>query len=165
MSATPVMNQDKVVAFDLPAVACKKWDLTAGRCRRTRECCCCGAWNGGWDWPGGWRNAWRTGATPLRITHPLEEMLRLRMFAIAAGYEDADDCDALRHDPVFKMAVRHAPESGDPLCSRPTMSRLENAPGKIELAQMQGALVLGSSGVIARPVFQFAQAKTLLSAW
>ena len=84
---------------------------------------------------------------PLRITHPLEEMLRLRMFAIAAGYEDADDCDALRHDPVFKMAVRHAPESGDPLCSRPTMSRLENAPGKIELAQMQGALVLGSSGV------------------
>jgi hypothetical protein len=30
------------------------------------------------------------------------------MFAIAAGYEDANDCDALRHDPVFKMAVGHA---------------------------------------------------------
>ena len=27
-----------------------------------------------------------------RIEHPLEEMLRLRMFAIAAGYEDANDC-------------------------------------------------------------------------
>ena len=65
-------------------------------------------------------------------------MLRLRMFAIAAGYEHADDCDALRHDPVFKMAVKHAPERGDPLCSQPTMSRLENAPGKIELAQMRG---------------------------
>ena len=49
----------------------------------------------------------------------------MRMFAIAAGYEDANDCDALRHDPVFKMAVGHAPESGDPLCSQPTMSRLE----------------------------------------
>ena len=30
---------------------------------------------------------------PDRISHRLEEMLRLRMFAIAAGYEDADDCD------------------------------------------------------------------------
>jgi hypothetical protein len=66
----------------------------------------------------------------LRITHPLEEMLRLRMFAIAAGYEDADDCDALRHDPVFKMAVGHAPEGSDPLCSQPPMSRLESAPSR-----------------------------------
>ena len=37
----------------------------------------------------------------------------LRMFAIAAGYEDADDCDWLRHDPVFKMAVGLLPESGE----------------------------------------------------
>jgi hypothetical protein len=35
------------------------------------------------------------------------------MFAIAAGYEDANDCDSLRYDPIFKMAVGHAPESGD----------------------------------------------------
>src|SRR3954463_16089687 len=80
---------------------------------------------------------------PERIEHPLEEMLRLRMFAIAAGYEDADDCDSLRHDPVFKMAVGHAPESGDPLCSQPTMSRLENAPSKIEIARLMAALVDG----------------------
>ena len=42
---------------------------------------------------------------PERIVHPLEEMLRLRMLAIAAGYEDADDCDLLRYDPIFKMAA------------------------------------------------------------
>ena len=54
---------------------------------------------------------------PELIEHTLEEMLRLRMFAIASGYEDADDCDFLRHDPIFKMAVGRAPESGDPLCS------------------------------------------------
>ena len=60
-----------------------------------------------------------------RIDHPLEEMLRLRMFAIAAGYEDANDCATLRHDPVFKMAVERLPETGDPLCSQPTLSRLE----------------------------------------
>src|SRR5450432_4187787 len=57
---------------------------------------------------------------PGRIDHPLVEMLRLRMFAIAAGYEDTNDCTTLRHDPVFKMAVGHAPESGEPLCSQPT---------------------------------------------
>jgi hypothetical protein len=78
---------------------------------------------------------------PERIEHTLEEMLRLRMFAIAAGYEDADDCDALRHDPIFKMAVGQAPESGDPLCSQPTMSRLENAPSKIEIARLMAAMV------------------------
>ena len=78
---------------------------------------------------------------PERIEHPLEEMLRLRMFAIAAGYEDANDCDALRHDPIFKMAVGHAPESGDPLCSQPTMSRLENAPSKIEIGRLMAAMV------------------------
>src|SRR6202035_3649248 len=78
---------------------------------------------------------------PERIEHPLEEMLRLRMFAIAAGYEDADDGDSLRYDPIFKMAVGHAPESGEALCSQPTMSRLENAPSKIEIARLMRALV------------------------
>ena len=78
---------------------------------------------------------------PERIEHSFEEMLRLRMFAIAAGYEDANDCDALRHDPVFKMAVGHAPESGDALCSQPTMSRLENAPSKIEIGRLMAAMV------------------------
>ena len=33
---------------------------------------------------------------PERVVHTLPAMLRFRMFAIACGYEDADDCDALR---------------------------------------------------------------------
>jgi hypothetical protein len=37
--------------------------------------------------------------------------------------------------------VGHAPESGDPLCSQPTMSRLENAPSKIEIARLMAAMV------------------------
>jgi hypothetical protein len=78
---------------------------------------------------------------PARIDHDLVEMLRLRMFLIAAGYEDADDCDALRSDPVFKLAVGRLPESGNALCSQPTMSRLENAPSKVEIARMMAAMV------------------------
>lgn len=77
---------------------------------------------------------------PDLILHTVEEMLRLRMFAIASGYEDADDCDSLRYDPIFKMAVGRLPESGEPLCSQPTMSRLENAPSKIEIARMMAAM-------------------------
>jgi len=78
---------------------------------------------------------------PYLISHTVEEMLRLRMFLIASGYEDADDCDFLRHDPIFKMALGRLPQTGEPLCSQPTMSRLENAPTKIEIARMMAAMV------------------------
>lgn len=78
---------------------------------------------------------------PDLIEHPVEEMLKLRIFAIAAGYADADDCDLLRHDPIFKMAVGRLPATGEPLCSQPTMSRLENAPSKIEIARAMAAMV------------------------
>lgn len=78
---------------------------------------------------------------PARIDHALVEMLRLRMFLIAAGYEDADDCDALRADPVFKLALGRLPETGPALCSQPTMSRLENAPSRLEIARMMAAMV------------------------
>jgi hypothetical protein len=78
---------------------------------------------------------------PDLITHTVEEMLRLRMFAIAAGYEDANDFDRLRHDPIFKMAAGHPPESGDPLCSQPTLSRLENAPSRTTLGRMMRAMI------------------------
>jgi Transposase DDE domain group 1 len=78
---------------------------------------------------------------PARIDHTVAEMIRFRVLAIAAGYEDADDCDALRRDPLFKMALGRGPSSGDPLCSQPTMSRLENAPSRVALARMLAAMV------------------------
>jgi len=78
---------------------------------------------------------------PALVSHRLAEMLRFRMLAIACGYEDADDCDSLRFDPLFKLAVGRAPESGPDLCSQPTMSRLENMPSRIEAARMTAALV------------------------
>ena len=77
---------------------------------------------------------------PARIEQPLKEMLKIRTFAITSGYEDGDDCDTLRIDPIFKMTVGHAPDSGDPLCSQPTMSRLENMSSKIEIARLMVAL-------------------------
>jgi len=78
---------------------------------------------------------------PALVTHGLTGMFRFRMLAIACGYGDADDRDALRADPLFKLAVGRAPESGQDLCSQPTMSRLENMPSRIEAARMTAALV------------------------
>jgi hypothetical protein len=55
--------------------------------------------------------------SPERIHHTLAEMIRFRVLLIAAGYPDTNDCDSLRSDPAFKMAVGRAPESGPDLCS------------------------------------------------
>ena len=71
----------------------------------------------------------------------LAEMIRFRVLLIAAGYPDANDCDALRADPAFKMAVGRAPESGEDLCSQPTMCRLENLPTATALKRMMAAMV------------------------
>jgi hypothetical protein len=78
---------------------------------------------------------------PDRVLHGLAEMIRYRAMLIAAGYPDGNDCDALRSDPVFKMAVGRLPESGDDLCSQPSISRLENLPGSVALKRMMAAMV------------------------
>jgi hypothetical protein len=78
---------------------------------------------------------------PERVRHDLAEMIRFRALLIAAGYADANDCDALRADPAFKMAVGRLPESGEDLCSQPTMCRLENLPGPTALKRMMAAMV------------------------
>jgi hypothetical protein len=79
--------------------------------------------------------------SPDRVQHTLAEMIRFRVLLIAAGYPDANDCDALRSDPAFKMAVGRLPESGPDLCSQPTMCRLENLPTATALKRMMAAMV------------------------
>lgn len=69
------------------------------------------------------------------ITHTIEGQVRQRVFQIAAGYEDGDDCDALRNDSILKMCCGRQPDGTD-LCSQPTMSRLENHVQHTELYQM-----------------------------
>src|SRR3954454_15805424 len=78
---------------------------------------------------------------PERVHHTVADMIRFRVLLIAAGYPDANDCDALRTDPAFKMALGRAPESGRNLCSQPTMCRLENLPGPTALKRMMAAMV------------------------
>jgi Transposase DDE domain group 1 len=59
-----------------------------------------------------------------RVIHLLPDILRARIFAIACGYEDADDLDWLRPDPAFKLACSRLPDTGRDLCSQPTIFAL-----------------------------------------
>jgi hypothetical protein len=78
---------------------------------------------------------------PDRIRHSMREMLMARVSAIACGYKDANDLDRLRYDPLMKLAVGRCPETGEPLASQPTISRLENSPSKTEAARLALAMV------------------------
>jgi hypothetical protein len=60
------------------------------------------------------------------IKHTYQELLMQRVSQIASGNEDANDCDSLRDDPIFKMVANRLPETGNALGSQPTMSRFEN---------------------------------------
>ena len=87
---------------------------------------------------------------PDRIRHAMFEMVMSRVLAIACGHEDAIDLDRLRHDPLMKLAVGRCPESGQPLASQSTISRLENAPSKTEAARLATAL-LDQFGTTVKP--------------
>jgi hypothetical protein len=75
------------------------------------------------------------------VEHSYEDLMRQRVFPIACGYEDANDCNVLRHDPAFKAACHRLPLCGDPLGSQATMSRLENGVSRRDLYRMTQAWV------------------------
>jgi Transposase DDE domain group 1 len=77
---------------------------------------------------------------PAQVTHRLADIIRFRLFMIAAGYEDGNDAAALRHDPAFKLALDRLPGAAA-LCSQPTISRLENLPDTRALLRMGRAMV------------------------
>jgi hypothetical protein len=63
---------------------------------------------------------------PDRIDHPLEALFQQRCYQVAQGYEDGNDAQTLRFDPLLKVAVGRAPSEA-PLAGQSTLSRFENA--------------------------------------
>jgi hypothetical protein len=79
---------------------------------------------------------------PRYITHPLRDLLTQRVFQLASGYEDGNDANALRHDPLFKLATGRAPlDAGNALACAATHSRLENSLGRRDIYRLACALV------------------------
>jgi hypothetical protein len=77
---------------------------------------------------------------PEKVVHRLAEIIRFRMLMIAAGYEDGNDADMLRRDPMFKLALGRL-ASDEELCSQSTISRLENLPDMRTLLRLGRALI------------------------
>ena len=77
---------------------------------------------------------------PDQITHSLADVIGFRLLMIAAGYEDGNDANLLRSDPMFKMAMDLSPSDRE-LCSQSTISRLENLPDARALLRIGRAMV------------------------
>ena len=74
---------------------------------------------------------------PDRIIHPLRDLIAQRLYGLCCGYEDLNDHDRLRHDPLLQTAVGKA----EVLASSPTFSRLENRASRADLLALNQVLV------------------------
>ncbi len=61
---------------------------------------------------------------PLRTVHSVEKLLKQRVFMLMQGYEDTNDVEHLKNDPLYEDILQ-----GD-MASQPTLSRFENSLGK-----------------------------------
>ena len=73
-----------------------------------------------------------------RLRHHSLVLLRQRVYQIVAGYEDANDADRLRHDPMLQIVADQ--KLGAALGSQPTLSRWENAPSARDLVRLSDTL-------------------------
>src|SRR5262249_698184 len=88
---------------------------------------------------------------PPRVHFPPHDLLKQRVLHMAAGFEDANDANTLRHDPIFKLLLDRLPETGAPLASQPTISRFENRVSRTDLYRMALVLVDQCLAAYVRP--------------
>lgn len=74
---------------------------------------------------------------PERIRHPLRDLIAQRLYGLCCGYEDLNDHDRLRHDPLMQTAVGRIEE----LASSPTFSRLETRATRADIVALNRVLV------------------------
>jgi len=76
------------------------------------------------------------------IVHQQKTMLAQRIFGIALGYEDLNDHQSLRDDPLLQIVTeRGVTKDGLPLASPPTLCRLENRVDRKSLADIAKVFV------------------------
>jgi hypothetical protein len=80
---------------------------------------------------------------PALVTHQQATMLRQRIFAIALGYEDGNDHQSLRDDPLMQLVTdrERGIDPEQPLASPPTLCRLENRVRRKALADIAKVFV------------------------
>lgn len=76
------------------------------------------------------------------INHSYHDILTQRVYQIGCGYEDGNDANSLRHDPMFKLGTARLPfDEGTALASGATISRFEHAASRQDIYRISKALV------------------------
>jgi len=65
---------------------------------------------------------------PDLIEHSVEELVAQRVYGLALGYEDLNDHEELRKDPLLGVLVEKSDLVGEPLAGKSTLNRLELTP-------------------------------------
>ena len=69
------------------------------------------------------------GRNPALIEHRIEEMLAQRVYGLALGYEDLNDHEQLRHDPLLQVLAGKAEPGQEALAGKSTLNRMELGDG------------------------------------
>ncbi len=70
-----------------------------------------------------------------RMLHPIETLIAQRIYGLVMGYEDLNDHEELRHDPMFALALgKRIGLENEPviLAGKSTLNRLEHCPEDVE---------------------------------
>jgi hypothetical protein len=62
---------------------------------------------------------------PSLVRHSVRELVSQRVYALALGYEDLNDHDQLRQDPVLRLIAGKEEIAAEPLAGKSTLQRLE----------------------------------------
>jgi hypothetical protein len=71
-----------------------------------------------------------------KVAHSLVDLVRQRVFGLAAGYLDGNDAARLADDPLHKLVLDREPLTGPALGSQPTLSRFENGVRRRDLIRV-----------------------------
>jgi Transposase DDE domain group 1 len=62
---------------------------------------------------------------PLRVEHSVEQLVKQRVYGLALGYEDLNDHERLRRDPLLALLSGKTEPAQEPLAGKSTLNRLE----------------------------------------
>ena len=99
----------------------------------------------------------RDARDPARITHPVATLVRQRVYGLALGYEDLNDHDQLRHDPLFAV-LAEAADLTAPLAGKSTLNRLELSAATVDEAERYKKIAVDHAAVDRLLVDVFLQA-------
>ncbi|MEO1560650.1 MAG: IS1380 family transposase [Cyanobacteria bacterium J06632_19] len=71
---------------------------------------------------------------PNKVLHPINSLVAQRIYGLIMGYEDINDHETLRHDPIFALAIGKVVNSEQEsiiLAGKSTLNRLEHCPENI----------------------------------